>query len=200
MNNWPLPKAACSGRLRKGWQTKSLQAARRWPAGSMALGGASWRAAFLFSEVSMKRAAVLLVGLLFLGASVQGAGDATKDDLKRLEGKWKFVERVIDGKKGDLKGTWTITGNKLSYASDSDVWAVLHLDATTKPKTFDFDHDSKDPKKAEKGIKGIYAIDGDTLKVCVAIPGKAKDRPKSFESKEGSGLALTVLKRVKDKE
>jgi hypothetical protein len=47
-----------------------------------------------------------------------------------------------------------------------------------------------------KGVKGIYEIDGDTLRICVAKKGK--ERPKTFESKEGSGHVLTVMKRVKD--
>jgi uncharacterized protein (TIGR03067 family) len=103
-----------------------------------------------------------------------------------------------NGPSAKATGSWTISGNKIIYSPDSDLWAVLHLDATTKPKTFDFEHNSKDPKKVEKGFKGIYEIDGDTLKVCVAIGSNAKERPKTFESNEGSGTTLTILKRVKE--
>ena len=128
---------------------------------------------------------------------VSSAGDATKEDLKRMQGKWKFVERIIDGKKVDQKATWTFSGNEIIYGPDSDRRAVLKLDATTKPKTFDFDHVSKDGKIIDK-VLGIYEIEGDTFKICVTIPGKSAARPKAFESKEGSGHTLTVLQRVKD--
>jgi uncharacterized protein (TIGR03067 family) len=140
---------------------------------------------------------VFCLGFLFFGAFVSSAGDASKEDLKRMQGKWKFVERIIDGKKGDQKGTWTFSGNEIIYGPDANIRAVLKIDAATKPKTFDFDHVSKDGKVMEK-IMGIYDIEGDTFKICVTIPGKSAARPKAFESKEGSGHTLTVLQRVKD--
>jgi uncharacterized protein (TIGR03067 family) len=143
----------------------------------------------------MKRAAAFLVGFACLATSLHGGADAGKDDLRKLQGKWKFVERVLDGKKGDLKGTWTIAGNKVSYGANSDLWAVIKLNPTTRPKALDFDHISTDPAKVVKGIKAIYDVEGDTFKICVATKGK--ERPKAFESKEGSGHVLTVLKRVK---
>ena len=149
----------------------------------------------------MKRAVSMFVGLFFLGTFVHGAGDATKEDLERLQGKWKFVERIIDGKKQtgkQLESTWTFDGNRVIYHVDADLLAIVTLNAKTNPKTFDFDHESKDPKRVQKGRKGIYEIDGDILKICVVAEGKTKERPTAFESKEGSGYALTILKRVKD--
>jgi uncharacterized protein (TIGR03067 family) len=145
----------------------------------------------------MKQPAGFVIGLLSLCSFAYGGGDTNKDDLKQLQGKWEFVERIIDGKKGDLKGTWTITGNEISYAPNSTVKAVFKLNATTKPKSLEYDDVSKDPKVVTpKGLQGIYEIDGDTLRICVAKQGK--ERPKTFESKEGSGHVLTVLKRVKE--
>jgi hypothetical protein len=46
-----------------------------------------------------------------------------------------------------------------------------------------------------KAIRGIYAVRGDALRVCLARPGKP--RPKAFESAEGSGHVLYTYKRVK---
>ena len=143
----------------------------------------------------MKRAVAFFLGLLFFGASLGSSGDAGKDELKKLQGNWQFVTRILDGKKGDTKdAVWTISGNEITYGPNATVRAVFKLDATTKPKKFDFDDVAKDPTQGKKGIKGIYEIDGDTLKICVATKG---ERPKAFESKEGSGDVLTVLKRVK---
>ena len=142
---------------------------------------------------------LICFGLFFLAALVNGAGDAGKEDLKRLQGKWQFVERIVDGKKADIKSTWTISGNEISYGPESGVWADFNLDATTKPKTIDIKSVSKlDPKNAGKTIKGIYEIDGDTFKICGPIEAGAKERPTTFESKEGSGVTLLVSKRVKD--
>ena len=99
----------------------------------------------------MSRVVALFLGVFFCSALASSAGDAGEEDLKRLQGKWKFVERIIDGKKGDLdfKGTWMISGNEIIYGPGAKVRAVFKLDATTKPKTFDFDHVAKDGKVVE---------------------------------------------------
>ena len=142
---------------------------------------------------------LICFGLFFLAAVVNGAGDAGKEELKRLQGKWSVVERIVEGKKADIKLTWTISGNEISFGPEIGVWAVFKLDATTKPKTIDINPVSKlDPKNAGKIIKGIYEIDGDTFKICGPIKAGAKERPTAFESKEGSGVTLMVLIRVKD--
>jgi uncharacterized protein (TIGR03067 family) len=145
----------------------------------------------------MKQALALSLGILLLGAAPRGGGDASKDDLKKLQGKWKAVERIIDGKKIEAQGHWTISGNEITYDTDPDVKAVFKLDAGTKPKSLDFDHIAKDPTKTIKGFKCIYEIVGDTFKLCVQV-NEGKDRPKTFDSKEGSGHNLHVMKRVKD--
>src|SRR5260370_28122282 len=61
---------------------------------------------------------------------------------------------------------------------------------------------SKNPKAIDIGTaKGIYAIDGDSLKLNYFID-KAKDdkrnvRPADFETKEGDGFASDEFKRKK---
>src|SRR5687767_5023211 len=143
----------------------------------------------------MNRAMPICFGFFFLAALVSGAGDAGTEDLKRLQGKWQFVERIVDGKRVDIKSTWTISGDEISYGPESGVWAVFKLDGTTKPKTIDINPISKlDPKNVGKTLKGIYEIDGDTFKLCGPIEAGAKERPTAFESKEGSGVTLLVLK------
>jgi uncharacterized protein (TIGR03067 family) len=136
----------------------------------------------------MKRAAAFFLGFVFLGTGVHGAGDAAKQDLKRLQGKWKVVERILDGKKREPSGAWTISGHEISYGPQTVARGVFKLDATTKPRRFDLD-------LAGLSNKGIYQIEGDTLRIC---QGGKEQRPKAFESKPGSKYALTVLKRVKD--
>jgi uncharacterized protein (TIGR03067 family) len=47
-----------------------------------------------------------------------------------------------------------------------------------------------------KTRRGIYAVDGDTLKLCQPVDARA-NRPTEFESKVGSGVRLLILERVK---
>jgi hypothetical protein len=42
---------------------------------------------------------------------------------------------------------------------------------------------------------GIYAIDGDTHKVCIAEPGR--ERPTEFSTQAESGRTLFIMKRAK---
>jgi hypothetical protein len=50
-------------------------------------------------------------------------------------------------------------------------------------------------KDKTKPTLGIYAFDGDRLKMCFAAPGK--ERPTDFGSKKGSGQQFSVWEREK---
>ena len=68
----------------------------------------------------------------------------------------------------------------------------MKLDPSKKPAHMDIieSNGGKDTV-----LKGIYVIDGDTLKVCFAPPGDK--RPTEFTTAGGSGEQLVVLKRDK---
>jgi uncharacterized protein (TIGR03067 family) len=127
------------------------------------------------------------------------AGDkwkAIQSELKRFEAKWRFVSIEIEGRpvpeeafKEDslvLKGkkyTMTVHGRSTSGA--------FKIDPTVTPKAIDItitDGPSKD-----KTAKGIYELEGDTQKICVAAPGQP--RPTEFISKPDSGSVIQVLRR-----
>ena len=147
----------------------------------------------------MRRTGALLLAFFCISTRLGAADDANKVDLDRLQGKWKVIGRVFDGKPGKTGGFWVIDGHKLHYNEAKTDYAILKLDTTQKPKAFTFEQVFENETSSDKGNewgKGIYEIDGDTARFCVATHGK--ERPKTFESKAGTGQVLTVLQRVKD--
>jgi uncharacterized protein (TIGR03067 family) len=132
---------------------------------------------------------------VFLGSAV-AQEEAAKKDLESLQGVWQFVsmeggDPLPPEKLKELK--LTIKGNKASHpASEGKTEeATIKLDPSKKPKAIDFTPQTG-PDKG-KTLLGIYAIDGDTLKICGAKVGG--DRPTEF--KESKDVSLIVLKREK---
>ena len=60
---------------------------------------------------------------------------------------------------------------------------------------FEFEH--KEGALQGKAWKGIYVLDGDTLKICDNAANLAKGRPAAFEANGGSGYVLITFRRVK---
>jgi uncharacterized protein (TIGR03067 family) len=129
------------------------------------------------------------------------AADKPSDDakkvLKDLQGTWKVGEAKIGGVSPDEKllekMVVVIRDNRVLFKdglTDSD--AEVKLDPSKKPAWIDMT-----PAREKITIKGIYELDGDALKLCWAQEGK--ERPTTFESKEGTPTALFVLKREKKK-
>jgi uncharacterized protein (TIGR03067 family) len=129
--------------------------------------------------------------------------DPSKADLDKLRGVWLTVSLVNDGKKlVDEKSPPKGPATKLAY--EGNKWmirvgdktvasGVFAIDATKKPKQIDIMDESG--LKNEKTKLGIYQVDGDMYKFCLAPDGKP--RPKDFTSKEGNGNSLGVMKREK---
>ena len=134
----------------------------------------------------MKRNMILIlsVGLLI-------AADA-KEDAKNIQGEWKVESAVENGKPStNLEGTvFTHTAEKIAIkepAAKKGETASYTLDSTQKPGHIDIT-----PIQSTKILKGIFELDGDTLKICFTHGG---ERPKEFASKEGSKTVLLTLKR-----
>jgi uncharacterized protein (TIGR03067 family) len=144
----------------------------------------------------------LAVGLLFAADALVTAAEP-KNDLDKLQGTWLTVSLVHDGKAMfDEKNPPRVEPAKLTY--DGSKWlvkvdgktvaaGVTKLDPTKKPKEIDVLDESG--MADEKTKLGIYELDGDTFKYCIAPPGKP--RPTEFASKPGSGHSLIVSKREK---
>ena len=134
-------------------------------------------------------ACVLLVSVAFAPAQ----DDANKQDLKMIQGKWKIISVINDGKALDPDGpghrSYTISGTKVVY--DENTSDDFILDATKKPKMW---NGASNRRGEVTNYLAIYSIEADELKICVSARGK--ERPSTFESVPGSGTRLITLKRV----
>jgi uncharacterized protein (TIGR03067 family) len=137
-----------------------------------------------------------IVAICVLLGSAVAQDDAAKKDLERLQGVWQFVsmEGGIPQPPEKLKELkLTIKGNKASHpASEGKTEeATFKLDPSKKPKAIDFI--PLTGLDQGKTLLGIYAIDGDTLKICATNVGG--DRPTEFKATKN--VSLIVLKREK---
>ena len=139
------------------------------------------------------------------GGDVPADQDTAKDDLDRLQGVWQCVTMEANGQRmGFPKGrapAATFKGGKVIFAQrdasggeGKGPETLVKLDPSRDPKEIDI---------GDKGdIKGIYSVEGDTLKVMHVIAKRGQpvpklDRPKGFAPKAGDGYVYMELKRVK---
>ncbi len=111
-----------------------------------------------------------------------------------LQGCWKLVSVEIDGQTRDPVGggqPWlVIKGDKVVYGGAEA--ARLTADPSTSPRVIDLTF--RDP---ERVYEGIYAVEKDTLKVCLNGRADAKARPGEFATKDKADRRLLVFEREK---
>ena len=143
----------------------------------------------------MHRLGLILSACLLAGCGVSHAA-TDADDSRAWQGTWKMVSCTHNGEpqSGDVQ--WIVKNDRytirLSGKTGTDPH-VMTLDA--KQKHIDvFHHDT--PKGTWGGsFKGIYEIQGNTLKVCYDLKGQRY--PKSFEAGRGSSQVLYTFQRVR---
>jgi uncharacterized protein (TIGR03067 family) len=128
------------------------------------------------------------------------ADPAPRDENAALQGSWVCASAVVDGKPLPEK-----TVKQLRLTISADRYKTERTDEVLFDSTYRLDP-SKEPKQIEmtategdaagRPALGIYAVDGDTLKMCYVMPDLA--RPKSFDSAAGSKAFLVMWKRVPD--
>jgi uncharacterized protein (TIGR03067 family) len=114
---------------------------------------------------------------------------------EKIEGKWVIVSTIRDGKEDESmkdairehKGSKYLMSTKNGKSFEG----AMKVDA--KAKTIDITPSGGTYK--DKTLLGIYEVEGETLKIAFAEPGK--ERPKEFASKPGSGVVLAVHKKAK---
>ena len=117
-------------------------------------------------------------------------------DLDRLQGSWNVSSLVMDGEAmpaGMLaEARIVIEGSRFTSSGMGAVYeGTLKLDTLSNPAKLDMEFDAG-PEKGNTNL-GIYELDGDSWKLCLATRGTV--RPKSFASKPGSGIAVETLVR-----
>ncbi len=136
--------------------------------------------------------------LLILGGLAPGDD---KKDKESLQGVWQPLTLVVSGKELPEKN---VKEYAITIKDDRFIWrqgdkvieeVTLVLDSSKDPKTIDLTP-VRGPRK-DKPHPGLYAIQGDKLKICWAPPGK--DRPGAFESNADSGVIFITLERAKEK-
>ncbi len=131
-------------------------------------------------------------------------GNAPKSDLEKIRGTWLTVSLVNDGKTLVDENVSAKQGPTTKLVYEGNTWIIkvgdktvasgeFKIDATTTPKQIDIMDESG--MKNDKTKLGIYELDGDTYKYCLAPAGKP--RPTELTSTAGSGHSLGVSKREK---
>ena len=149
--------------------------------------------------------AVLAIVSLFAAIRSQAAdGNANEETVAKehqaFKGTWRLSSKEVNGKKfseeeikdviatNDGSGTFSVRrGDKVIGEG------TVKFDPTKKPKTVDVTFTEGEHKG--QTVLGIYEIDSDAFRVCVARPGD--DRPTEFSAKAGSGRTLIAYKREK---
>ena len=138
---------------------------------------------------------------LILGTGVIAAfGQPAEEAQRQLQGAWTATQAERDGRTADdvVGHRLALAGNRFRILSkDGKVLftGTVRLDPSAKPASIDFEHGEGTLKG--KAWKGIYALEGDTLRICDNAPNMDKGRPAAFEAKSGSGYVLITFKRAK---
>jgi uncharacterized protein (TIGR03067 family) len=144
-------------------------------------------------EVTMRLLSFVVVALVLTVAAGASAGDATKDEMKKLEGTWVVVSVSEAGKARpdeiNIKGTeLTFAGSnitvKLKKGEEQKIdKRTYRIDPAKKPKTIDIRPDDINP------TRGIYELDGDTLRLGLG-EGFGNVRPTAFTDEKATILTL----------
>jgi uncharacterized protein (TIGR03067 family) len=136
------------------------------------------------------------VFILLLAACAHSQDAAT--DQKALQGKWSLTSGEAAGQpfpEAQLKSiSLVITGAKYAVkVGDKTDLGTVKLDPATKPKAMDI-VGTDGPNKG-KTLLAIYEINGDTLRICYDLTGKA--RPTEFKTSKDAPHFLATYQRAK---
>lgn len=119
-----------------------------------------------------------------------------RDDLDLIQGAWAVAELEMEGQTisgGMLANARVeITGSRFSSLGMGAVYeGTVTLDDSANPHQLNMKFDAG-PEKGNTNF-GIYELDGDTWKICLATRGDV--RPSAFSAPAGSGFVFETLTR-----
>ena len=137
--------------------------------------------------------------LLYLGTTQDA--ESIRKDKAALQGVWKVTASASKGEKvpaDDLKDLALLFRGDAIHIREGGKTAenfAFTLDPSKKIKEIDLTL-KVGPQKGRVD-RGIYQLDGDTLRICIQS-NKDAPRPSEFRSPVGSDLWLVVLQRTKE--
>jgi uncharacterized protein (TIGR03067 family) len=136
-------------------------------------------------------------------ASEARSEDKTQEESTKFQGAWQILTGQVAGKpvpEDKIKGTTMVVAKDGLFVQDrgnKKTWVMTYkLDPSQKPKTITMTI-TEGERKGQTAL-GIYALEGDDLKLCYSLPGE--ERPTEFATKENGKQLLFVLKRDKNTE
>ena len=140
----------------------------------------------------------IIAGTTVLCLAVLGIAraDDAKKDADKLKGAWSVVAVERNGEKlpEEITKEWKVTFESeqlTAKVSDGDKVAGFKLEPAKKPKHIDIT--PKDGEKKDQVLKGIYELDGDNLKICVADGDQDRRCVRVFRALHGHGDHLVLL-------
>jgi RNA polymerase sigma factor (sigma-70 family) len=137
----------------------------------------------------------------------KGQPPGAKDDLGELQGTWRAVAAVNDGSEvgGDSPNVnhrlviekASLTLFELTQPATAGAVADFTLDTKRRPKLIVLAWKENFPFGAEAAFtqEAIYALEGDTLKLCLSLDRRDLKAPTAFSSDAGSRRGLWTFRR-----
>jgi uncharacterized protein (TIGR03067 family) len=131
-----------------------------------------------------------VVAVSCLAALAAPAAEEKKADKDAIQGAWDLTSVEISGTKVEVppgKGiSLTFSGDKVTKkeAGKKEEEGTFRLNDTTKPKEIDLTVPKKGDPTAKMTLKGVYELDGDTLRI--GMPkGDEDPRPAAMDKANG---------------
>ncbi|AMV25873.1 ECF RNA polymerase sigma factor SigE [Gemmata sp. SH-PL17] len=120
---------------------------------------------------------------------LQGAWTVSNDDSPLQGDKWTFKTEPLGAKSlVPRDGRLEMPGESNAAESGTTIKTYYRLDPKQNPKTIDLRMLADDGPLIRNVVEGIYTIEGNELRVCLALRGE--ERPKSFSKALGRTLVL----------
>lgn len=124
---------------------------------------------------------------------------------RSLVGRWALVSLVINGEDRTNRSVTTASAVVYYTFSADGRFRIVHGDSVSETGAWSvdttmspayFDHIPDVDGKPGLYVPGIYAINGDTLRISIVAPNSARRHPTQFRSSPADGSWLLVLRRA----